>query len=196
MIELINISKSYDGVKVLDGVNMALPAGITCLMGASGIGKTTLAHLLAGLAAPDGGEIKKPANLRVAMVFQEDRLLAGLTALENVCFVVPATPAAEARAMELLTQAGLGDSLHKKAAELSGGMKRRVALCRALLAPHELLILDEPFKGLDEGIKPAVIAMVRQHAAEGARVVLCITHDPAEAAALGASRNTQYLTNQ
>jgi NitT/TauT family transport system ATP-binding protein len=183
-IKMTGIKKSYDKGKVLDGVNFSLNAGITCLMGASGIGKTTLAHILAGLTKADGGRIDGVQNIKVSMVFQEDRLLSSESALINILFVAGKKQAK--RAIQLLNHAGLGSDLDKKANELSGGMKRRVALCRALMAEHELLILDEPFKGLDDETKAIIIDMVRTHAAKNPRTaILCITHDGAEAAALG-----------
>jgi NitT/TauT family transport system ATP-binding protein len=184
-IEMKNICKSYGEppVTVLDNMNLTLRPGITSLMGPSGVGKTTLAHILAGLVKPDGGEITGIDGVKVAMVFQEDRLLEWTSALKNVLFV--SQNKFPEPAVSLLTQAGLGDELHKKAAELSGGMKRRVALCRALLSEHDLLILDEPFKGLDDKIKPAIIQMVRRHEETEGKIVLCITHDAAEAEALG-----------
>lgn len=184
-VEMKGIYKSFNAPQgmVLDNVDLSLPIGITCLMGASGIGKTTLANILAGLVKPDSGEVTGREGKRLSMVFQEDRLLDWASALTNVLFVVPSAKKTLDRAMELLTQAGLGDSLHKKAAELSGGMRRRVALCRALVGDFDLLILDEPFKGLDEGIKPGIFKMVREHGA--GKVVLCITHDAGEVAGLG-----------
>jgi len=185
-IILDGICKSFGTppVPVLENFSATLEAGFTCLMGQSGIGKTTLANILAGQIAPDRGKIIGNADKKVAYVFQDDRLLLWETALSNVLFVTPQAKKNTPRAIELLTQAGLAESLHKKAAELSGGMKRRVALCRALISTYDLLILDEPFKGLDETTKPAIIDLLRQNVPPE-KIVLCITHDPAEATALG-----------
>ena len=85
--------------------------------------------------------------------------------------------------MELLTEADLGGSIHKKTKELSGGMKRRVTICRALIADYDIIVLDEPFKGLDAKIKPRIIDMVKNHTKD--KYVLAITHDPGEAEYLG-----------
>ena len=181
MLELINICKNFGENKVLENVSMAINEGITCIMGPSGRGKTTLAYIIAGLVKADSGEVK--GLKKISLMFQEDRLLEWETAVSNVLFVTKSARDNIERAKELLTQAGLAESLYKKASELSGGMKRRVCLCRALIAEYDLLILDEPFKGLDSGIKPSIMTMLKEHTA--GKTVICITHDPVEAEFLG-----------
>ena len=177
MIELKGVCKAFGQppVAVLNNVSMEFKPGITCIMGPSGVGKTTLARIIAGSEKPDSGEVIGAEGLKVSMVFQEDRLLDWETALSNVLFVA----SFRERAIQLLTQAGLADSLTKKAGELSGGMRRRVCICRALIADYDLLILDEPFKGLDSGIKCAIMQMVMDSVA--GKIVVCITHDREEA---------------
>jgi len=181
-IQLKNICKSYCDKQVLQNVNLTLhPGEITCLMGASGIGKTTLVNILAGTLQPDSGEIIWPDNNRhVSIVFQEDRLLEWETALTNLLFVTNSQNTELAK--QLLTQAGLADSINKKVAELSGGMKRRVSICRALIAQSNLLILDEPFKGLDNETKLVIMNMVKQHSR---KYMLCVTHDASEVEFMG-----------
>ncbi|MCL2388263.1 MAG: ATP-binding cassette domain-containing protein [Defluviitaleaceae bacterium] len=181
-IELKGICKSFGEppVAVLENISMTFTKGITCIMGQSGIGKTTLVNILAGLVPPDKGEIIGRDGKKISMVFQEDRLLNWESAISNVMLVTTAKD--RDRAIKLLTEAGLSESLNKKAAELSGGMKRRVCLCRALISSYDILILDEPFKGLDNTIKPAIIEMVKTHATG---IIICITHDPTEAEILG-----------
>lgn len=181
-IQLKNICKSYGDKQVLQNINLTLHHGeISYLMGESGIGKTTLVNILAGIIVPDSGEVIWPDNNRhVSVVFQEDRLLEWETALTNVLFVT--NPANINFAKQLLTQAGLADSINKKVAELSGGMKRRVSICRALIAQSDLLILDEPFKGLDTETKLTIMNMVKQHLS---KYVLCVTHDASEGKFLG-----------
>ena len=186
-IRLKNICKSYGGKQVLNNVNLTLaPGQITCMMGASGIGKTTLVGILAGTVKADSGEILglEPDGGKVSLVFQEDRLLEWETALANVLFVVNPAHKYVEQAKRLLVQAGLSDSINKKVPELSGGMKRRVCICRALIADYDLLILDEPFKGLDSETKPVIMRMVKEHLREGT-CVLCVTHDAAEVGFLG-----------
>ncbi|MCL1844542.1 MAG: ATP-binding cassette domain-containing protein [Defluviitaleaceae bacterium] len=183
-IELKNICKSFEGKEILRDVSAVFKTGITCVMGQSGIGKTTLAKIIAGLIVPDSGELSfsKPAeNLKFSAVFQEDRLLDWETALGNVLFVNPDRE----RAVAFLNEAELGENLHKKAADLSGGMRRRVCICRALIADYDVLILDEPFKGLDVGLKISIMQMVKTHARG---IVICITHDEGEAEFLGGDK--------
>ncbi|MCL2499763.1 MAG: ATP-binding cassette domain-containing protein [Defluviitaleaceae bacterium] len=187
-IVLNNIVKSYGtpSKPVLENISLTLPPGITCLMGPSGIGKTTLAGIAAGLISPDDGTVTGREGKKVAFLFQEDRLLEWETALTNVLFVTPNAKEFAAQAQKLLIQAGLADAINQKTAELSGGMKRRVALCRTLIVNRDIIILDEPFKGLDEKIKPAIIEIVKSHASpENPKIILCITHDHTEAEALG-----------
>jgi len=183
-IEISELSKSFGDKKVLENFSMTIEKGITCIMGASGSGKTTLVNILAGLVEADSGSIFK--GLVCSLVFQEDRLLEWETALTNVTLVTKSPKASQSKAAELLIQAGLKDSIHKKARELSGGMKRRTAICRGLIASYDLIILDEPFKGLDEGIKPSIMDMVKEHT-QG-KYVLIITHDPAEAQYMGGKK--------
>jgi len=189
-IELKNICKNYGEKEVLKDVNLTLnPNEITYIMGTSGIGKTTLINIIAGLVKPDSGQIFGMESKRISFVFQEDRLLEWETALANVLFVKSSAKAYVNEAKALLDKAGLADSINKKAAELSGGMKRRVCICRALLADYDLLILDEPFKGLDEETKPVIMQLVKDNLREGA-YVLCVTHDATEAEFLGGKRLT------
>ena len=185
-IEVINICKSYGDKTVLENISLSFPAGITSLMGPSGRGKTTLAYIIAGLVLPDSGQIEGRDGKRISFVFQEDRLLDWESAIDNLLFVAKSTKKNYEKAQGLLAQAGLSDSINKKAANLSGGMRRRVCLCRALMADYELLILDEPFKGLDSGIKPEIISMVLEENRKNTdKTIICITHDPSEAEFLG-----------
>ena len=135
-----------------------------------------------GLEQPDGGEITGLTGLRISAVFQEDRLCQGFSPVANVRLVTGrSVPEEEIR--ELLGRLGLEDSLDLPARELSGGMSRRAALCRALLASGELLILDEPFKGLDPETRERAAGLVREYAR--GRTLLFVTHDSREAALLG-----------
>lgn len=191
MMDLVlqNISKRFDGKTVLKNVSLVFPAGqCTCLMGPSGCGKTTLLRIILGLETPDSGTITgRPA--RVSTVFQENRLFEAFSALANVAAVCPKSVSRAAIA-EHLTQLGLGESLHKPVRTLSGGMKRRVAVARAVLAPGPLLVLDEPFTGLDRDTKETVLAYLKRHT-QG-RTLLFVTHDPAERDAL--AQHTVTLT--
>lgn len=175
MMELCvtNLSKSYDGRAVLENVSFTAPVGLTRIAGNSGIGKTTLLRILLGLERADGGEVA-PKDLRWAAVFQEDRLLEGLDAAGNLRFALGAAYD-DSQAKALLGALGLGDVGEKKARDYSGGMKRRLALARALLAPCDALALDEPFTGLDAGNREAALTCILRAAKE--KIVLLAAHE-------------------
>jgi len=176
--------KHYGEKRVLGGFNHCFPAGrITCLMGESGCGKTTLLRLVMGLEAPDSGEIIGLDGVRIAPVFQEDRLFAAFSGLRNIRLVADAGYALE-EIVAACEEAGLADSLRQPVAELSGGMRRRVAVLRALFATGELMIMDEPFQGLDDAWRERMIGLVRRYAA--GRTAIIVTHDKGDVAALGA----------
>ena len=142
---------------VFDGLTLDVSEGICCLIGANGSGKTTLLRLIAGLIQPDAGRIVG-APARPSVCFQEDRLLPWLDVLANVT-AVGASPEQAAR---WLARLGLGDRLHAEIASLSGGMKRRTALARAFAYGGDMLLLDEPVKGLDGLQKQAVSEILRE----------------------------------
>lgn len=183
-IRIENLSKSYGDTCVLRDFSARLPLGeTTVITGVSGGGKTTLLRLILGLEAPDAGTIAGVPEARAA-VFQEDRLCPQLTALENVLFAAGRKKEPEAR--RLLSRLGLGDSMDAAASALSGGMRRRCALARALCTEHEILVLDEPFKGLDAETRRAAMEAVRESSHD--KTVLLVTHDAAEADFFGENR--------
>ena len=183
MIRLSHISKRYDDHQVLTDFSLALHPGITCLMGASGAGKTTLLRILTGLEMPDlGAEEGLPR--RIAMGVQEDRLTESLTVRGNLRLAL-GKRYDEAAAQRMLDALQLPGVLSQGVSSLSGGMKRRVALCRALMYDADFLVLDEPFKGLDEETKKAVMDVLKAKSA--GKTVLLVTHDEDEARYLGAS---------
>ena len=176
-----NISKSFGKTQVLRNFSIEMnPGEITVLMGPSGCGKSTLLSILIGLISPDAGRVTGRPE-RLSVIFQENRLSEDFTALQNVTLVAPQKPIQEAK--KLLVAVGLQDALHQKTAELSGGMKRRIAIARALFYDGGALLMDEPFKGLDQDTKETVMALVRGEVKN--RPVLCITHDEKEAEFLG-----------
>jgi NitT/TauT family transport system ATP-binding protein len=183
-IALRGVTRRFGEQIVLDGFNLRLPRGaVTALMGPNASGKTTVARLLLGLDAPDAGAVAGPEGLRRSAVFQEDRLCAHLSAVENLRLVL--THADWPRVVDELARVGLGDdALAKPARELSGGQRRRVAIARAMVVEADLVVLDEPFTGLDVDVKPLVLAYVKERAV--GRTVLLITHDRSEAKALDA----------
>ncbi len=179
-----NLSKSFGGETVLKGISFTAPAGaVTCVMAPSGTGKTTLLRILLGLEAADSGAVETAENCRWSAVFQEDRLLEHLDAEGNLRFVLGAAYD-RAESEKLLAELGLGDVGEKKVREYSGGMKRRLALARALLAEADALVLDEPFTGLDAESREKCLAAIRKRM--GNRPVLLVTHDETDALGLEA----------
>ncbi len=183
-IVLENITKKFDNTPVLEQFNLELTEGrITCLMGPSGSGKTTLLSILMGLIKADSGTVYGLEGKKAAAVFQEDRLFEGISAVQNVKMVC-SRKLKDSRIIEELQKVGLKGIESKKVSELSGGMKRRVAIVRAVMADSDLVIMDEPFKGLDETLKRQVIEYVKHETA--GKTVIIVTHEKAEADELSA----------
>lgn len=180
MISLRGVGKSYGTQVVLDGLDLDLPeARTTALMGPNGVGKTTIARVLLGLTRPDAGEILGLDGVSRAAVFQEDRLCSQLTASGNVLLVLDRHVPVGAVDDELEAVGLDAESRAKPVRDLSGGQRRRVAIVRALMADADLIVLDEPFKGLDAEGKTLVMTYVRDRCRR--RTTLLITHDAAEA---------------
>ena len=179
MIELEHVHCIYGEKTPIKDLTLILPdVGVVGVFGASGAGKTTLLRLLAGLLQPTSGTIQGLAGKRISMVFQEDRLLPWLTAAENVELVGDES---EADARALLAVLALSAEADQLPRALSGGMQRRVALARALNFGGDVLLLDEPFKGLDAALCAEAAAVVRGRFP----LTVIATHDRGEAEALG-----------
>lgn len=175
MLKLENISMKYGKNTVLDELSYDFEEGkLTAILGESGVGKTTLLNLIAGLIAPSSGKLIS-SHMRIAYVFQEPRLFDWMTARENV-----STVSDDKTAVEMLSLMGLSDSLDKYPSELSGGMKQRVSIARALAYSPDLILLDEPFKGLDSELRrevsEKVIELIR------GKTAIMITHDISDTA--------------
>lgn len=178
-----HISKAYGGQAVLRDVTFTVGNGVTCLMAPSGAGKTTLLRILLGLERPDSGTVRGLEGRRLSAVFQEDRLLEQRDWRGNLRFALGGA-FDEGAALALLGELGLSDTGTQPVGEWSGGMKRRLALARALLVPFDGLILDEPFTGLDGDNRRRAAGCILERAA--LRLVLLVTHDEADAKALSA----------
>lgn len=182
MITLEQVYHAYGEREVLKGLSLAIqPGERLAIMGPSGIGKTTLLRLLAGLEPPQRGRITGLPEEGASVVFQENRLLPQLTVLGNLSLVAPWQP--RERLLELLEGLGLLGEGETHPGALSGGMARRVAIARALAFDRQLFLLDEPFKGLDEATAGRVQAFLREKTA--GKTVVLITHDRGEALGLG-----------
>ena len=186
-----NLSKSYEGRPVLSGLNMTFTSqSPCCLMSPSGSGKTTLFRILMGLETADSGSIHftddtgrtLPGRPGFSVVFQEDRLCEAFTPLENVRMTAGRSlpPEQIRKEMALLLPE---ESLDRPVSTLSGGMKRRTALCRAILTPSSVLLMDEPFTGLDDAMRRQVIRYLLDRLA--GRLLLLSTHSQEDVSLLG-----------
>ena len=183
MVTLQNVTLSFrDGktVKtVLNDLSLTFPAGKTIVvMGPSGCGKTTLLRIIAGLESPDTGNVTRETE-SISYLFQDTALLPWLTAAENVNLVLSDSNETLRTAVEWLSRVELADEANTHPASLSGGMRQRVALARALSTDAELLLLDEPFRGMDEDLHVKMRELIRE-CRKGKTTVL-VTHDAQDA---------------
>lgn len=171
------ITKSYGKQKVLENISFNLnESERICIYGKSGIGKTTLLRIIAGLEKADSGKITFVG--KVSMVFQEDRLLENTDVYTNL-YCVLGSRFDKAEVDMHLKEVGLEGAGNKIVSELSGGMKRRVAIVRCMMKSSEIILLDEPFKGLDTILKDNIIRYVVKYL--NGRAVIMVTHDISEA---------------
>ncbi len=174
MIALRHVSVAFGEKKVLDDVSMEIPEeGIAALSGPSGCGKTTLLRVLCALQRTDEGRVEGIGPEEIALLFQEDRLLGWRTARQHITDVLPRERRGEA--LKWLALCELDGEADAYPATLSGGMARRLALCRTLALGGRLYVLDEPFAGVDEACAERIFRRIR---ALGTPVLLT-THDPA-----------------
>ena len=167
-INIENISAEYDGIKVIDGFNLNLKAGGKYfIMGPSGCGKTTLLK-----------QIVQRSDKNKSVMFQEDRLVENADAVTNI--LLGSNDADRKEVIELAARLLPGDRLDKKVSGYSGGMRRRVALLRALVRRADLVILDEPFMGLDDESKALAINLILEKCSES--TVVTVTHNEEDAA--------------
>ena len=178
-----NICKSFSEKTVLENFTNDYPDGKTSgIVGPSGCGKTTLLSILMGLIKPDSGTLVG-FDRTISAVFQEDRLSDNLTVSANIR-IVTGKRYSKADIEKELCLVGLDGCAEKSVRELSGGMKRRAAIVRAMLAESEIMFLDEPFKGLDLDTKQTVMEYVRRKTK--GKTVIFVTHDREECSFLAA----------
>ena len=175
-ILLRHVGMAFGEKQIFSDLNLSFSSpGQYAILGPSGRGKTTLLRLIAGLERPQGGEVLLPKGARIAFCFQEDRLLPFKTVRENVALVC----GSERLAQAWLERVGLGGEGDSFPASLSGGMKRRAALARALAFDAEILLMDEPFRALDEATHAQMRALVCEAAKD--KLLILVTHDEADA---------------
>jgi NitT/TauT family transport system ATP-binding protein len=187
-VQVRNLNKSFGDNRVLVSLNLNFEKDkITVVTGPSGCGKTTLLNIISGIEKPDSGEVIMK-DRSISFIFQEDRLIPDLTVYRNIEFVLKSTMTEQQSKPVIekyLDLVKLTDARDKYPEQLSGGMKRRVAIARAFAYRSNLLIMDEPFKGLDEKLKKEIIDEFLRIYNQDKRTVILVTHDMDEAVFLG-----------
>ena len=186
MITINNLSKKFKDKTIFDNFNFNIEENrITCILGPSGIGKTTLVKLLTGLDSYDSGNIQGMHNKEFSYIFQEPRLLPWLNVYDNIDFVLKGifSDGKERNniIMDNLNLVDLESSKNMYPEELSGGMKQRLSIARAFSYPSQVLFMDEPFSGLDMKLKMSVMDSFRSIWTRSLKTVVYITHDIDEA---------------
>ncbi|HBC32562.1 MAG TPA: hypothetical protein DC024_15115 [Clostridiales bacterium] len=184
-MKLIDVSKKFDDLTLLKDFNISFEKNkITCLFGPSGVGKTTIANIVAGIIPVDKGRVEGIDNSLFSYVFQEPRLLKWYNVYENIDFVLKDVYKPDKRVEIInnyLKMVELSEYKNYKIDALSGGMAQRVSLARAFAYPSHILIMDEPFKGLDNKLKNEMSSLFLKMWSLSQRTVLFITHDVEEA---------------
>ena len=178
MLKITNLSKSFDDKCVVDEFSFVFPeTGIVSITGVSGKGKTTLLNIIAGLVKQDSGDVENSYS-SLSYSFQEDRLFPWLSVRKNIEIILDKVADKEQIVSEWLEKIELSDFADYLPEKISGGMKQRVSLARALAYPSELVLLDEPFKGLDESLHQRMYELVEAEAKN--RLIIMVTHDKSD----------------
>ena len=190
-IKVDHVSKAYGEQQILRDLCCVFPEGkTTCIRGRSGCGKTTLIRLLLGLDIPDKGKIEVISDRNISAVFQEDRLCENLSAASNIRLVCAKT-ISDRELEEAYKAVALTEVWQKPVRELSGGMRRRVSILRALLADSDCVIMDEPLRGLDEKTRIKTIDYILKKT-EG-KTLIFVTHEEQEAVWLKADKTLKFM---
>lgn len=200
-LELDRVVRRFGDREVLSDISLSVPAGqITCLLGESGCGKSTLLRLIAGVDRPDGGRIlmgdtlivgpgsfTEPEDRKIGFMFQDYALFPHLSVEHNLAFGLRALPKAEraARVSEVASRIGIAHLFGRYPHSLSGGEQQRVALARALAPRPAMLLMDEPFSNLDQGLRERVRRETVDTLHKLGATAIIVTHDPQEALAVG-----------
>lgn len=171
-----HIHMAFGEKTIFSGLSLSFSIpGQYAILGPSGRGKTTLLRLVAGLEKPLSGQISVPKDARICFCFQEDRLLPWKTVLENTTLVCGDPD----KARFWLNRVGLSGEENSYPSSLSGGMKRRASLARALAYDTDILLMDEPFRALDDKTHARMLALVREVSEN--KLLILVTHDEADA---------------
>ena len=195
-LRISHIAKRFDGVAVVDDVSLdVMPGQVTCLLGPSGCGKSTTLRMIAGVERPDAGEISvdgrvicggvqevPPEQRSIGLMFQDFALFPHLSVAQNVAFGLTLDrTAARRRVEQLLATVGMGRHIDRYPHELSGGEQQRVALARALAPRPKVMLMDEPFSGLDDRLRDDIRDETLDVLKAEGTAVLLVTHEPGEA---------------
>ena len=184
-LELKHINKQYDGNIVFKDFDISFPESmISCILGPSGCGKTTLLNMMGGVAAADGGDFGSLRGKRFSYIFQAPRLLPWKTVEENIDFVIDRNLAPAERKQKvdyLLQMVELSDYAKHYPSQLSGGMAQRVSIARAFAIDSDVILMDEPFSGLDITLKKNIMERFVEIWKRDKRTVVYVTHDIDEA---------------
>ena len=189
-IKLVDITKSYsvekENIQVIDKINLNIPSNkITVIVGRSGCGKTTLLRLVAGLEDYDSGEIKDANLKKKAYVFQEDRLMPWLTVKKNICFGINKSEINHEKIDAIIDTVGLNRFQNAYPKQLSGGMKQRVSIARAIAYEPDFILMDEPFSALDYFTREQMQKELLKIHNKRNCPILFVTHSIDEALTLG-----------
>ena len=188
-IEIKNIKKAYGEFQILNDFNLTIPRDkIICIVGSSGCGKSTILNIVSGLVKPDGGNIINVDDKLISYVFQEPRLLLWKSAKDNLKYVLKGKVEDEildSYVENWLDNVGLSEYKDFYPRQMSGGMMQRLALARAFAMPSNLLLMDEPFKGLDAPLRHKMIELLQRLWENDKKTIIFVTHDIQEALLIG-----------
>lgn len=174
---LKNLNKSFKNKKILNDFTIQIPeSGVICIIGNSGCGKTTLMNIMAGIESVDSGNINDINDIKKSYVFQEDLFIPWLSVGDNISLI---SKFCKSDIEFLLQSFNLYDVYDKKPSELSGGMKQRVNIVRALCVDFEMIFMDEPFKGIDKNNKDLAIDIIKKYIKD--KLCIMVTHEISEA---------------
>lgn len=184
-----NIRKSFDDLLVLNNISIDFEKErMTCILGPSGCGKSTLLNIMTGIIKDYEGKVMGFKEEDISFIFQEDRLIPWLSVYDNIKLILKSKyrdPELGQRIVDYLTMVGMGDYMSYYPPELSGGMKQRVSIARALAFGGDFIIMDEPFKSLDIKSKMQLLKDFKEICIKTKATVIFVTHDIDEAVEIG-----------